>query len=636
MVSDGRYPCGGSQKCSHQGHMPSTTALLAHPSAAKAFRYIADAPTTTTQRLKSMVSGSLPTFFDISNAFTARPMDEDNLIHQMSTANWSLVFMGDATWVNLFPTQFNTSLPFPCFNVKDLDTVDDGIWTHLLPTLRRPATWDTLVAHYLGVDHAGHAHGVDSPRMVQKLRQMDEHIAAVVEELAAGGGAGGAFEDTLLVISGDHGQTLGGDHGGGSPEEVDSVLIAVDIAALRREKDKKKAGRKDRDVVMGWVSECRAQCTCGDDKNQCADDLAQIDLVPTLSAMLGLPVPFGNLGKMSPELWSLAAQRCRSSDKETAEHALARATAANAEQVHTYLNTYALHKTARFPATALKRLNEMFESLPRPDASTCGGGTHSIVDSAQDCGASAHLEFLKEAMDVAKVVWTQFDDVSMAVGLIAFLAAVLLHGVLAWRELCTVTATVTTGHSWWQDRSWRDVAAVFTLWLGVVLHCGGIFSFFYLLSEGKSVGVILIAVTVILAVLQITAPDQTGPFSRRKILTLAVIAVVCICASHAWGLASHSGYGFWQRLTVHDVDDPTGEVPCGGGGKGVISMLLDKFDSSNVYYVIVKHMVVYACPTMLMLELVQPPRSGGNAQMRVRRSVVFKEYEGKVIIVISI
>lgn len=30
------------------------------------------------------------------------------------------------------------------------------------------------------------------------------------------------------------GQTLGGDHGGGSPEEVDSVLVAIDIGALHR------------------------------------------------------------------------------------------------------------------------------------------------------------------------------------------------------------------------------------------------------------------------------------------------------------------------------------------------------------------------------------------------------------------
>ena len=33
-------------------------------------------------------------------------------------------------------------------------------------------------------------------------------------------GPGGSHENTLLVVMGDHAQTLNGDHGGGSAEEV--------------------------------------------------------------------------------------------------------------------------------------------------------------------------------------------------------------------------------------------------------------------------------------------------------------------------------------------------------------------------------------------------------------------------------
>lgn len=33
-------------------------------------------------------------------------------------------------------------------------------------------------------------------------------------------GKGGLHENTLLLVMGDHGQTVNGDHGGGSPEEV--------------------------------------------------------------------------------------------------------------------------------------------------------------------------------------------------------------------------------------------------------------------------------------------------------------------------------------------------------------------------------------------------------------------------------
>ena len=42
----------------------------------------------------------------------------------------------------------------------------------------------------------------------------------VVETLKSQSGSGGLHENTFLVVMGDHGQTLNGDHGGGSPEEV--------------------------------------------------------------------------------------------------------------------------------------------------------------------------------------------------------------------------------------------------------------------------------------------------------------------------------------------------------------------------------------------------------------------------------
>lgn len=48
------------------------------------------------------------------------------------------------------------------------------------------------------------------------------------------GGPGGEHENTLLLVFGDHGQTASGDHGGGTTEEVDSALLALDIGAFAR------------------------------------------------------------------------------------------------------------------------------------------------------------------------------------------------------------------------------------------------------------------------------------------------------------------------------------------------------------------------------------------------------------------
>lgn len=42
----------------------------------------------------------------------------------------------------------------------------------------------------------------------------------VIGVLESQSGPGGLHENTFLLVLGDHGQTLNGDHGGGSAEEV--------------------------------------------------------------------------------------------------------------------------------------------------------------------------------------------------------------------------------------------------------------------------------------------------------------------------------------------------------------------------------------------------------------------------------
>ncbi len=73
--------------------------------------------------------GGLPTFIDVGSSFAAAAVAEDNLIDQLSNAGRRLAFVGDDTWMQLFPTQFaDDQRPYPSFNVHDLDTVDNGVW----------------------------------------------------------------------------------------------------------------------------------------------------------------------------------------------------------------------------------------------------------------------------------------------------------------------------------------------------------------------------------------------------------------------------------------------------------------------------------------------------------------------------
>ena len=94
-----------------------------------AFR--ADPPTTTVQRVKALLSGSLPTFMDVGTVFAGARIEEDNVLLQAMRNGKRVAAVGDDTWEQLFPKQSNMALnisrPFASLNVKDLHTVDDGV-----------------------------------------------------------------------------------------------------------------------------------------------------------------------------------------------------------------------------------------------------------------------------------------------------------------------------------------------------------------------------------------------------------------------------------------------------------------------------------------------------------------------------
>ena len=64
----------------------------------------------------------------MGSSFSASTLTEDNLMRQLRRQGMRLAFMGDDTWMQLLPDAFELQHPFPSFNVKDLHTVDDGVW----------------------------------------------------------------------------------------------------------------------------------------------------------------------------------------------------------------------------------------------------------------------------------------------------------------------------------------------------------------------------------------------------------------------------------------------------------------------------------------------------------------------------
>ena len=122
-------------------------------------------------------------------------------------------FVGDDTWVDLYPRQFDESYPFPSFNTRDLDTVDNGCLDKLpllLKDLRMdgtdPKELEVIVSHFLGVDHVGHTYGPHDKHMVEKLQQMDVALSTTLDVLDTSQKChlavifGGKFVNSLLQI----------------------------------------------------------------------------------------------------------------------------------------------------------------------------------------------------------------------------------------------------------------------------------------------------------------------------------------------------------------------------------------------------------------------------------------------------
>ena len=149
--------------------------LIKEPNYSRLFKFIADPPTTTMQRLKGLTTGSLPTFIDVGSNFATPEINEDNLLDQIKAQNKNIVFMGDDTWSGLYPNRFVREYSYPSFDVWDLDTVDNGIMNHLLREIVKK-DWSLLVAHFLGVDHCGHRYGPYHSEMARKLSEMNDMI----------------------------------------------------------------------------------------------------------------------------------------------------------------------------------------------------------------------------------------------------------------------------------------------------------------------------------------------------------------------------------------------------------------------------------------------------------------------------
>lgn len=357
-----------------------------NPANAFLLPFIADPPTTTLQRLKGLTTGTLPTFIDAGSNFAGTAIDEDNLVAQLHGAGKTLVQLGDDTWQSLFPGYFDANLthPYDSFNVWDLFTVDNGVNEHLFPLLQSENRnkWDVIFGHYLGVDHAGHRYGPDHAAMASKLQEMDRVIRDIIAALD---------DDTLLVVMGDHGMDTKGDHGGESDDEVEAALWMYSKRGI--------FGRTSKETLLP-------------PKHARERPVPQIDLVPTLSLLLGMPIPFNNLGSPIEEAFA------GSSGNDWAN--LAAVNRLTAAQIKRYQHEYAVARGAGDDQESFNLWTAAEEEYK--SASKGLTSKTSTVRASYDL----YRKYQRHTLDICRGLWARFDVVSMIQGVALLFGGILL------------------------------------------------------------------------------------------------------------------------------------------------------------------------------------------------------------------
>ncbi|KAF2716473.1 alkaline phosphatase-like protein [Polychaeton citri CBS 116435] len=264
------------------------TQRLISSGAAIPFTGYAAPPTVTLPRIKAITTGSIPGFADVmgnldqSDASTFA--SHDSWVGQLRASGGNLVFYGDDTWLRLFNSRTSETSFFMryegvnSFLTSDYTEVDQNVTRHVARELQQ-SDWNAMILHYLGVDHIGHMSGPRVPHMFEKHKQMDDVVKTIFESIETHV----KHRDTLLVLLGDHGMNEVGNHGGNDPGETESALLF--------------ASPKFRMMSIKDKYECPTLPQNGT-KFHYYRKVEQQDVVPTLSGLIGLPIPRYNIGRV--------------------------------------------------------------------------------------------------------------------------------------------------------------------------------------------------------------------------------------------------------------------------------------------------------------------------------------------------
>ncbi|KAK3401191.1 hypothetical protein B0T20DRAFT_406238 [Sordaria brevicollis] len=365
-------------------------------------------------RLKAITTGSVPSFLDVvlnldEGDESSSLASQDTWLAQMKAKGTGrLVMYGDDTWLKLFPGTFDRADGTTSFFVSDFTEVDHNV-TRNIPAELVKDDWNTMILHYLGLDHIGHKGGPRSPHMVPKQQEMDSIVRHIYKAMEAQD----HLKSTLFVVCGDHGMNDAGNHGASSPGETSPALLFIS--------PKLKGLQKSQEAPLPEAEDFQFYST-----------VEQSDLAPTLAALLGLPIPKNNLGALIPEFLPIWP-------KKTNQAYLLHQ---NARQIQTVISAASGTKTfdSALPIASCASPSSDYEEL----ACEWQGPSNILMsarvgDDMDPQWALPVTRWLRKAQELMSGMASNYDMTRLILGQVAALLAVILSLGVATKTISSLT-----------------------------------------------------------------------------------------------------------------------------------------------------------------------------------------------------
>lgn len=207
-------------------------------------------PTWTT-----ILSGAPPDISGVTTNWFEGPVPVETLLDSALSRNRRIAVSAPRDFATLYLSESTAATYFDEWQNEYMSAryVDEAL------KLAADYSPDLLLVHLPDADEAGHDHGAASVEYQEVTQRMDGDIARLIEGLQD--------DHTVFVICSDHGHIAPGGHGGWEPEVTGVPAVFVGPG-----------------VMLG------------------SGTMPQVDIAPTVAALLGIPVPGQATGRVNREV----------------------------------------------------------------------------------------------------------------------------------------------------------------------------------------------------------------------------------------------------------------------------------------------------------------------------------------------